>query len=79
MTPQLKERLDALGLRHTSEALDDLIATATKRRWGPAELLEAIADEETKDRARRGAAHGAQPPGRTEDDDGLRLGRAQAH
>jgi len=54
MTTPLKERLDSLGLRHTSQALDDLIATATKRRWGPAELLEAIADEETKDRARRG-------------------------
>ena len=53
MTP-LKERLTALGLRHTSNALDDLIAMATKRRWGPTELLEAIAEEETKDRARRG-------------------------
>jgi DNA replication protein DnaC len=49
----LKERLTALGLRHTSQALDDLIATATKRRWGPTELLEAIADQETQDKARR--------------------------
>ncbi|MCP3170268.1 ATP-binding protein, partial [Myxococcus qinghaiensis] len=53
-SPTLKTRLTQLGLRHTSDALDDLIATATKRRWGPAELMEAIADEETKDRARRG-------------------------
>jgi DNA replication protein DnaC len=49
----LKERLTALGLRHTSQALDDLIATATKRRWGPTELLEAITDQETQDKARR--------------------------
>jgi len=49
----LKERLTALGLRHTSQSLDDLIATATKRRWGPTELLEAIADQETQDKARR--------------------------
>src|SRR4051812_48971775 len=52
-TPHLKEQLSSLGLRHTGEILDDLISTATKRRWGPAELLEAIAAGETKDRARR--------------------------
>ncbi|WAM25553.1 IS21-like element helper ATPase IstB [Myxococcus sp. NMCA1] len=52
MSP-LKERLNTLGLHHTSAALDDLIALATKRRWGPTELLEAITEEETKDRARR--------------------------
>jgi DNA replication protein DnaC len=49
----LKERLSSLGLRHTSDTLDDLVATATKRRWGPTELLEAIADQESQDKARR--------------------------
>jgi DNA replication protein DnaC len=34
--------------------LDDLVATATKKRWGPTELLEYVADIEEKDRARRG-------------------------
>jgi len=49
----LKERLTSLGLRHTSDTLDDLVATATKRRWRPTELLDAIADQESQDKARR--------------------------
>jgi DNA replication protein DnaC len=49
----LKERLCALGLRHTSQVLEDLISTATKRRWGPTELLEAVADQELEDKTRR--------------------------
>ena len=50
----LHERLSSIGLRHTAETLDDVVATATKRRWGPSELLEHLADAEAKDRARRG-------------------------
>ncbi len=38
----------------TASSLDDLIATATKKRWGAQQLLEYVADTEEKDRARRG-------------------------
>jgi DNA replication protein DnaC len=50
----LRTRLRALGLLTTSASLDDLIALATKKRWGPTETLEHIANLEEKDRARRG-------------------------
>lgn len=53
----LEEKLTALGLRYTSRMLNDLIAMATKKRWGPNELLEHIADEEQKDRAQRSLEH----------------------
>jgi len=49
----LHEKLAALGLRHTSLILDDLVATATKRRMGLAEILEKIADDELVDRTHR--------------------------
>jgi hypothetical protein len=50
----LRTRLVALGLRATSDALDDLVATATKKRWGLHDALEHLADLEDQDRARRG-------------------------
>lgn len=50
----LKDRLHALGLITASAALDDLVALATKKRWGPIEILEHVTDIEEKDRARRG-------------------------
>ena len=50
----LRERLRALGLLAASSALDDLVALATKKRWGLTEILEHVADIEEKDRARRG-------------------------
>jgi DNA replication protein DnaC len=50
----LRDRLRALGLLAASPALDDIMAVATKKRWGPTELLEHVADIEEKDRARRG-------------------------
>jgi DNA replication protein DnaC len=50
----LRSRLRALGLVAAGGMLDDLVALATKKRWGPAEVLEYIADVEEKDRARRG-------------------------
>ena len=53
MTTPLSERLAALGLHSTSQALEDLIARATKARWGPSELLEHVADEELRERSRR--------------------------
>ena len=50
----LKPILRALGFIATSTKLDDVVALATKKRWGAAELLEHVADLEQKDRARRG-------------------------
>jgi len=50
----LHTRLHALGLISIGASLDDIIALATKKRWGPTETLEHIADLEEKDRARRG-------------------------
>jgi DNA replication protein DnaC len=50
----LPSRLRALGLTTTSSSLDDLIALATKKRWGATELLEYVVDLEEKDRGRRG-------------------------
>ena len=50
----IKDRLRALGLLVTAADLDDLIATATKKRWGHLQLIEHVVDVEEKDRARRG-------------------------
>lgn len=50
----LKTVLKALGLLVTAASLDDVVAHATKKRWGPAELLSHIAALEDKDRLRRG-------------------------
>jgi DNA replication protein DnaC len=49
----LAERLSALGLHATAAAVPDLIATATKHRWGPNELLEHVVEQEQKERAHR--------------------------
>lgn len=53
MTTPLDERLVSLGLYATAANLADLVAKATKHRWGPSELLEHITDQEQKERARR--------------------------
>lgn len=57
MSTDLSSLLSTLGLKHTSEHLDDLIATATKKRWGSRELLEHIAAQEQRDKARRSVEH----------------------
>lgn len=49
----LHERLRALGLVAASSALDDIIATATKKRWGPTQILEHVADLEERERSER--------------------------
>ncbi len=52
----LAARLRSLGLTLTADTLADVIALATKKRWGPTELLEYVADEDkerAKARARR--------------------------
>ena len=53
MSTDLADSLKAIGLRHTAEHLDDIVALATKRRLGPTQLLEYIVAEEHKERARR--------------------------
>jgi DNA replication protein DnaC len=53
VTTDLKEPLRLLGLRHTADALDDLLALATKSRWSAQQLLEHVARIELDDRARR--------------------------
>jgi hypothetical protein len=43
---ELATRLRNLGLLATAAGLNDVIALATKKRWGTTELLEHIADVE---------------------------------
>lgn len=50
----LRERFEALGWRATASQIDDIIATATKKRWGTADLFEHVASIEEKDRTQRG-------------------------
>lgn len=50
----LPSLLRSLGLGVTADGLADLVALATKKRWGPTELLEHIVAIEERDRARRG-------------------------
>jgi len=50
---ELDDRLRQLGLRATSEQLSDLIARATKDRWGAVQLLEHVAGLEEQERGRR--------------------------
>jgi DNA replication protein DnaC len=52
----LATHMRSLGLLATAAALADIVALATKKRWGATELLEHIADIEEKDRAVRGLA-----------------------
>lgn len=49
----LSTRLRALGLYALAEQLDDVIATGTKKRWSPTQLLEHVATLEELERARR--------------------------
>jgi DNA replication protein DnaC len=50
----IQTRLEALGCRATAEHFDDIVALATKKRWGTKDVLLYVADIEEKDRARRG-------------------------
>jgi len=49
----LSRQLRQLGLQATAQELDDLIARATKQKWSPLQLIEAIAKSESADRASR--------------------------
>jgi len=50
---ELASSLRALGMLRTAEDLPDLLSRATRGRWSPAQLLEQVASDESKDRARR--------------------------
>lgn len=50
----LQTRLRSLGLVVTAAEFDDLVAIATKKRWGPQQLIEHVVTTEEADRARRG-------------------------
>jgi DNA replication protein DnaC len=55
MSPNsLVDQLKAMNLGSVADQLDDLIALATKKRWGPTEILEHVVGLESQDRARRG-------------------------
>ena len=49
----LTDKLRRLGLVVTADALNDLVARATRARWSPTQLLEHVAQAELDDRARR--------------------------
>jgi DNA replication protein DnaC len=49
----LKDQLCDLGLRHSADMLDDIVALATKNRWSAHQILEHVARLEAEDRARR--------------------------
>ena len=49
----LASQLATLGLRYSGAHLDDVLAQATQKRLGPAQLLEHLVALEQQDRARR--------------------------
>lgn len=49
----LHGRLTSLGLLGVADGLDDIISLATKKRWGPAQIFEHVADIEERERSRR--------------------------
>jgi len=53
-TADLNRALAQIGLHATAAGLDDLLARAAKGRWPARSLLEAIAQTELQERARRG-------------------------
>ncbi len=53
MSAQLSTQLAALGMHWAGAQLDDIVALATKHRWGAIELLSHVAEQEAKERARR--------------------------
>lgn len=52
-TTELVAKLDELGLRWAAENLADLVALATKNRWGPVQILEHVAERELEEKRRR--------------------------
>jgi DNA replication protein DnaC len=52
-TTTLTDNLRRLGLTHTADDLNDLVARATQKRWSPIVLLETLAQAEVDARVRR--------------------------
>lgn len=52
-TTELAAKLSELGLIWAADNLADLVALATKKRWGTVQLLEHIADRELAEKRRR--------------------------
>ena len=52
-TTTLTANLSRLGLTYTADSLNDLIARATRSRWGPTVLLDTLVQAELDARARR--------------------------
>lgn len=52
-TATLAQRLAGLSLHATADGLDDIVAKATQKRWGPVELLTHVADLESAARTQR--------------------------
>lgn len=50
---KFNEQLRAIGLHGVADGLDDIIATATKKRLGPRQLIEYLTEIETKERSRK--------------------------
>lgn len=53
-TNDLERRTLALGLPWLAANVSDLIALATKKRWGPRQIIEHFTEQEHAERARRG-------------------------
>src|SRR6185312_9246140 len=53
MSAPLSSQLAGLGLHWAGAHLDDVVALAAKHRWGAVELLSHVAENESKERARR--------------------------
>jgi DNA replication protein DnaC len=51
---ELEHRIASLGLPWLAENLSDVIAMATKKRWGAQQLIEHVIDKEHAERNRRG-------------------------
>ena len=56
-TTTLTDNLRRLGLTHTADDLNDLVARATQKRWSPVVLMETLVQAELEDRT--GAASNA--------------------
>lgn len=49
----LSETLASLGLHHTAQHLDDLVALAARKRWSATQTLEYLGQQEAQARAER--------------------------
>lgn len=51
---ELERALKLLKLYYLADSLDDLVSEATRGRWGPREVVEALAQRELEEQRRRG-------------------------